>query len=340
MGLFGNKRPKLPSFAGYGLEALLENPEWAYPISQAGINPSNCEVVLRLSDATIGLGRLGGGVPVNAAPAILFGQGNVLAMAYPDEREVKVARRDISRAELQTQRSGWFQILFGPPQNLDGFMFWGAPDNLQLGTPEGEAFGRLMSAFLRGQLQPQQVFGTPQSLVESSGPGSGATQGPTPDFEDQDDTLRWEMLHSLHSALAEMMDQYQECFEQAEKVERAFGMANAEYVDGVRQHPISRENFRKMAVQMEEDLGAPLAVLRAKTAAAAAQWKDLLFLLPGDDADVMKISKWAASNGVDSEVFSYVISNGVFIYTDFGLTKDSFWTENQRVISVLEGSGQ
>ena len=30
----------------------------------------------------------------------------------------------------------------------------------------------------------------------------------------------------------------------------------------------------------------------------------------------------------------------MFIYTDFGLTRDSFWTENERVIAVTQGAGQ
>ena len=183
MGFFSSRKPKLASYAAASLDALLQDPEWAYPISQAGIDPSACEIVIRISAATIGLGRMAG-VPVNASPAILFGQGTTLAMAYPTEREVVVQRRDTSRAELQTQRSGWFQILFGPPDNLDGFMFWGAPDNLQEETAEGKMFGAAMLAFLRGQLQPQQIVGTPQSLVAtkaSVAPPAPAPSAPAPE---------------------------------------------------------------------------------------------------------------------------------------------------------------
>jgi hypothetical protein len=163
MALFGKKKAKLPSYEGASLEALIQDPQWSFALGQAGLDPSRCEVVLRLADCTVG----DGGMPVNARPALLLGQGSTLAVAFPGERDVRVVKRDTSRAELQTQRSGMFQILFGPANNLDGFMFYGHEDNLVANTPEGDAFGQAMLAFLRGQLQPQQVVGTPQSISAS-----------------------------------------------------------------------------------------------------------------------------------------------------------------------------
>jgi hypothetical protein len=145
-----------------------------------------------------------GGVPENPTPAILFGQGNTLALAFPAEREIRVIKRDKSRAQLQTQRSGWFQILFGPANSLDGFMFWGSQDNLKLGTPEGGKFGSAMSAFLKGQLKPQQVVGTPQALVSAG----VSVAPPVPAFEDPEDALRAKMVYSVHGALEEMMKDF------------------------------------------------------------------------------------------------------------------------------------
>ncbi len=332
MGLFGKKKPKLPSYVGANLDALLQDPEWAYAISEAGIDTNQCEVVLRLADATVG----SGGVPDNAKPAVLFGQGNTLAIAFPAEREVRVVKRDKSRAELQTQQSGWFQILFGPASSLDCFIFWGGKDNLKLGTPEGDKFGKVMSSFLKGQLKPQQIVGTPQSLVSSA----VSVEPPAPAFDDSEDALRWKMIHSLQSALAAMVEKNSLCFEKAEFVEKAFAMANAEFVDGIRQHEISREHFRKLGEKSERELEVPLGDLRETTLAAQSQWRDLLFLLPGSENDVMRIGNWCMSHGVDSEVLSSVVSNGIFINTDFGLTRDSFWTENERVAAVMKGAGQ
>lgn len=332
MGLFGNKKPKLPSYVGAGLDALLQDPEWAEAISEAGIHTNQCEVVLRLADVTVG----SGGAPDNAKPALLFGQGNILAIAFPAERDVRVIKRDKSRAELQTQRSGWFQVLFGPANSLNGFMFWGHEDNLKLGTPEGDKFGKVMSAFLKGQLKPQQIVGTPQSLVSSA----VSVEPPAPAFADPEDSLRWKLVHSVRAALAEMMVKNSQCFKKAESVEQAFAMANAEFVAGVRQHEISRENFRRHGEKSERDLEALLADLREATFAAQNRWRDLLSLLPGSENDVKRIANWCLSHGVTSEVLSSLVSNGMFINTDFGLTRASFWAENERIAAVMERAGQ
>ena len=341
MGLFGTKKPKLPSYVGVGLDALLQDPEWAYAIGQAGIDTRTCEIVLRLANPTVGSGP--GAVPENPTPAILFGQGSTLALAFPAEREVKVVKRDKSRAQLQTQRSGYFQILFGAPNNLDGFMFWGGQDNLKLDTPEGEKFGPLMSAFLAGQLKPQQFRGTPQSLVSDAAPARPAAPAATETTaapDDPEDALRWKMVHSVYAALAEMMDKYSKCFAKAEYVEKAFGIASTEYVNGVRQHEMSKNSFRQRGVSSERELESLLAGLRETTLAAQSQWKDLIFLLPGSEHDIVKISTWCMSHGVDPETMSSLVSNGMFLYTDFGLTRESFWAENERVIAVTQGAGQ
>jgi hypothetical protein len=277
-----------------------------------------------------------GGVPENPTPAILFGQGNTLALAFPAEREIRVIKRDKSRAQLQTQRSGWFQILFGPANSLDGFMFWGSQDNLKLGTPEGDKFGSAMSAFLKGQLKPQQVVGTPQALVSAG----FSVAPPVPAFEDPEDALRAKMVYSVHGALEEMMNRYSQCFEKAEAVEKAYGMANTAYVNGVRQHELSQASFRGLGVRSERELEGMLAGLREATVAAQNQWRDLLFLLPGTEHDIMRVSTWCLSHGIDSEVVGSLLGNSMFVHADFGLTRDSFWAENERVIAAAQDGGQ
>lgn len=161
-----------------------------------------------------------------------------------------------------------------------------------------------------------------------------------PAFDDPDDVTRWEMVHSANSLLAAMMAKYQECFEKAELMERAYAMGDAEFVNGVRQHEISRKNFHDRGVQLERELDELLLELRASTSAAREQWQNLVFLLPGSDNGVMKIGAWCISHGVDSEVMSSLIGNGVFINTDFGATRQSFWTENDRILAVLNQPGQ
>lgn len=332
MGLFGNKKPKLRDYSSTDLDGLLRDAEWAYAIGQAGIDVDACEVVLRVSGATIGVN----GAPNSVGPAILFGQGNKLALAFPGERQVSVALRDRSRGQLQTIRSGAFQILFGSANSLDGFMFWNGQDNLSLKAPEGELFGKYMSSFMKGELKPGAVRGTPRSLVAT--PPANAI--PDLSFDNSEDTLRWTTLQNVHAALTEMLARYQTSFEKAEHTEKAYGMANAEYVDGVRQHEISRESFRKAAVRNEAELAPLLAQLREATQAARAGWQDLIFLLPGAENDVMRVANWCIANGVSSEMLSFVVANSMLINTDFGLSRDSFWAENERVAAVAQGASQ
>ena len=338
MALF-NRKPKLPSYVGMELDGLLQDPKWAYAIQEAGINPHDCEIVLRLSEAIVG--RDPRGLPDHTTPAILFGQGEMLAVAFPGERDVMVVTKNKTRGTLQTQRSGWFQIVFGPAENLEGFMFWDSPDNLRLGTPEGENFGKIMSAFMAGQLSPGKVRGTPQSLVAQDG-GGATVDSATPKFTGPEDELRWKLTFATHDAFAAMMDAYQKCFETAQGVEQAYGLANSAYVNGVQQHPVSREHFRQAAVDGERELSGKLADLRQVTAVAASRWQDLMFLFPNSDTiqQFADFHRWCVLAGVASETYSAVAVNAMFVHTDFGVTRDSFWAENERVLSVMNRSGQ
>lgn len=163
-----------------------------------------------------------------------------------------------------------------------------------------------------------------------------------PTFDDPDDVTRWEALHSANSLLAAMMEKYQECFEKADMTERAYAMGNAEFVDGIRQHEISRKHFHDMGVRSESELEGLLAELRAETLAAREQWQNLLFLLPpgSADNDIMKIADWATSHGVDSEVMSSLLSNSMFINCDFGTSRQSFWQQNDRIVAIMNQAGE
>lgn len=189
---------------------------------------------------------------------------------------------------------------------------------------------------LFGKKRPQQTVETTQSVAPSAVP----VEPPAPAFEDPEDALRWKMVHAVASALTELMDRYQLCFEKADQCERAFGMADTEFVDGVRQHEISRKNFREMGIRWEGELEGLLGDLRAATIAAQSQWNDLLFLLPGSEADIIKVYDWCTSHGVDSEALNSIGGNSTFLHADFGVTRESFLSENQRIIEVMERTNE
>src|SRR5690348_6034017 len=141
MALFGKKPPRLASYVDVSLEGLRADPLWANAIAAAGLDIHRCELVIRAGSALVGTGF--GGVPRSVNPAVLLGDGDVLAIAFPGEREVEVVKRPKIRAELQTQRSGTFQLVYGNVSQMDVWMF----NELRSGTPNGEAFGQRVLAF-------------------------------------------------------------------------------------------------------------------------------------------------------------------------------------------------
>lgn len=147
MALFGKRRPTLPSYVGTSLDGLRRDATWAAAIRAAGLDINQCELVFRLEKAMVVDGR-GSMTPQSVQPALLLGEGDILAIAYPGERAVQVVKRPRAKAELQTQRSGTFQVLFGPLDLMDFWVF----DDFKLGTPDGEQFGQTMLEFLRGRL--------------------------------------------------------------------------------------------------------------------------------------------------------------------------------------------
>lgn len=147
-------RAKLPDYSGYSLKDLQEDPVWIGAIRKAGWSIEQIEFWWRVGRAMIGTGP--GSLPEQAGPALLLGRGDQLAIAFSDGREIRVVGRSRSNAELQTQRSGTFQITFGPVQRMDVWML----ESLTAGTTEGDQFGRAMSAFFRGE-----AFSKPSSMA-------------------------------------------------------------------------------------------------------------------------------------------------------------------------------
>ncbi len=188
-----------------------------------------------------------------------------------------------------------------------------------------------MSEFLRGQLKLQQIYGTPQRLASSR----VSLHGSVPEFQDPDDALRAKMVLTVQTSYAAWIDKYQQCLDKNSSVENAFAMANAEFVDGVRQHEISRNYFRETAVTLQRELEGLLVELRALTISAHNQWKDLLFLLPGPNDDLMKIANWCESHNYDSEWILTSISLPMYFKSDFGLSRESFLAEEVRLENAV-----
>lgn len=158
MGLFSSRGPKLPSFVDLPLSGLRSHPVWQEAAARAGIDLANSQLLWRIDEATV----MEGGLPRTGAPALLMGNGSRIAIAIPSEREISVLTRDTSVADLQTQRSGRFQIMFGPMQRMDVWML----GDLRVDTEEGRLFGNTVLSFLQGGL-PRDASASSDSILSS-----------------------------------------------------------------------------------------------------------------------------------------------------------------------------
>jgi hypothetical protein len=95
-----------------------------------------------------------------------------------------------------------------------------------------------------------------------------------------------------------------------------------------------------MGVRLEGELHELLVDLRASTTTALEQWSELKLLFPAVDNDQgMTIVNWCMAHSVDSKIMSYLLANSAFAHTNYGVTRQSFWSENDRVTEVLGRAG-
>jgi len=147
MPFFSKKPPKLPSYQGVDLGDLLADPAWADPLARAGIVPASCDLVRRVESAMVADRRRSftEGLPfLSAGPAIVFVQGQTLAIAVPEEREVLVLTKPLSEGRLMLTRFGAIQVVFGADGSVDGWTFAG----LKKETPEGREFGNALNRYV------------------------------------------------------------------------------------------------------------------------------------------------------------------------------------------------
>ncbi len=147
MAFFSKKPPKLPSYQGVDLGVLLADPVWADPLARAGVVPASCDLVRRVEKVTVASPYrtfTGGEQYLIAGPAIVFVQGQTLAIAVPEEREVLVLTRPASEGRLMLTRFGAIQIVFGADGAVDGWTFL----DRKVKTPEGRDFGDALNRYV------------------------------------------------------------------------------------------------------------------------------------------------------------------------------------------------
>ena len=147
MPLFSKKPPKLPSYQGVDLSGLLADPAWADPLARAGIVPASCDLVRRVESVMVADRRRSfrDGMPfLTGGPAIVFVQGQTLALAVPEDREILVFTKPLSEGRLMLTRFGAVQVVFGADGAVDGWTF----SRLKVETPEGKEFGNALNRYV------------------------------------------------------------------------------------------------------------------------------------------------------------------------------------------------
>jgi len=316
---------------------LRSDPAWADALLGAGLDIDRCELVVHLRSAMVGTGYESGS-PFHVQPALLLGSGETIAIAFPNEREVRVVGRPKARAQLQTQRSGTFQILFGSVNQLDVWVF----NDFELGTPEGEQFGRTVLQFLRGQAgkptaaaaspAPAQAAKPPVAVPAPPEPSS--TVPPTATVSssgNQADAVTHQLVHRLSAACSEVMRLHGDCSEKGELVQKAH------YVAAQPQAPASREFFRQTAERLEQEFLALLNELRGAVATGKGLWSDFIFLSGGAGRNMAELLMPLATQGViQSSELSTIMVGGIFLNADFGSTMESFYETDSRLAELMK----
>jgi hypothetical protein len=174
----------------------------------------------------------------------------------------------------------------------------------------------------------------PESAWTSAVPAAPAAPA------NSEEEMTKEMAYSLAAMCQEASRLYEECIEKADNGERARAMSQTDYVNGVQQHPISKQNFASMADRLEGELTSLLQKLHELSVKGQSVWNDFMFLAGGPNSDFSTAIMWCTQHGIDSSTVSTIAVNGLFLRCDFGLTKASFLKENDRLTAAMESNQQ
>lgn len=197
--------------------------------------------------------------------------------------------------------------------------------------------------------------GTRQGTPSPAARTTPAAPGPAPTAEppaapaspavpaapaNSEEEMTKEIAYSLAAMCKEASRLYDECIEKADNSEKARIMSQTEYVNGVQQHPISKRNFASMAEALEAELTPLLQNLRELSVKGESVWSNFMFLAGGPNSDFSTALMWCNEHGIDPSTVSTIAVDGLFLRCNFGLTKESFLKENDRLTAAMESNQQ
>ncbi len=343
MARFEPAQPMLPSHLDASLDDLRSDPMWITATESAGLDMDRCELVIRVDSATVWTGDEPGS-PYRATPALLLGRGGTLAIAFPDGRAVRVVTRPNFKAQLQTQRSGDFQILFAPPSQMpDAWMF----DGITAGTPSGAWFGQTILRFLRGQhAQPARApsAGTSGPPTPSGSPWAASAEPtpspptvtlsrsvPRPANQDRE-TVR-QLVQRLAAVCGEVMQLQSSCEKKGEEVQKV------RHVAAQPQHPMSRTSFLGVAERKEKEFLALLSQLREAIAKGRRLEEELAFLAGVLGRNTVHLVQALPADVFIGEELATIAVGGLYLHLDFGSSMDTFYATTDRLAQAMSSIG-
>lgn len=149
-----------------------------------------------------------------------------------------------------------------------------------------------------------------------------------------------EIAYSLASMCEEAEQLYKDCMEKVNSSEKARIVSQTDYINGVQQHPTSKRSFAALADEEERDLTAILRKLHRLSENGRSMWSDFLFLAGGPKSDFSSAIQWCVQHGIDSNTVITITAKWLFLTCDFGVTKESFLKEDDRIGELAKSMKQ
>lgn len=166
------------------------------------------------------------------------------------------------------------------------------------------------------------------------------TQVPIPEALLPGDETVWELISFLNNRLPILLESLESCQDTAKKAENAEAVARMEFVNGVRQHDMSKAAFAERAKSLDQALSEQLRGLRDGTEEVRPRWEQLTSLTAGGKPGLEGLTDWMISRRVDGGIVGTVFAYSFIFHTNYGDTRSTFWAENERVNKILEAANE
>ena len=148
-----------------------------------------------------------------------------------------------------------------------------------------------------------------------------------------DGALARQLVHRLAEECQRCQDLYSACSDASLDFRKGIAVANQP------QHPISRDNFLRMAKKSEKQFFVSLGELRSAQESARGVWNDVLFHSGAEGQGMDKVVGPLCMEGaIDGKQLSAIMVGGIFVKADVGTTMESFLETDARVAAAMQST--